>query len=222
MATQRDNITRELIERAILKFSSKVSLDSKTTFDDVIRIIRVFMRNHPEVFWFSHQYLYDEKTGVLRFKYNFTKEKADFFKGEIDKVIKDDFQIQYVKTLSELERVVYVYKWIANRTTYSECSSFNQTIYSVLINRNSVCTGYAKTAQYLLGLVGVESQLVFGKFHSDKSEHGRHGWNIVKVSGKWYHVDFCLADPSLRYILNPDATPIRKDSILWKIGRAHV
>lgn len=192
-----------------------VSLDSNTTFDDVRCIIKVFMRQHSEIFWFSHQYLYDDKTGILKFRYNFTKEKAEFFKGEIEKVVKEDFQIDYVKTISELERVVYVYKWIANRTTYNEYSSFNQTIYSILINRNSVCTGYAKTAQYLLGLVGIESQLVFGKFHSDKSEYGRHGWNIVKINGKWYHIDFCLADPSLRYLLSSEEKPIIKDSILW-------
>lgn len=215
MDTQQDNTAKNLIEKAIIGFSPMVSLDSKTTFDDVRNIIRVFMRKHPEIFWFSHQYLYDEKTGILKFRYNFTKEKAEFFKGEIEKVVKEDFQIDYVKTLSELERVVYVYKWNANRTTYNEYSSFNQTIYSVLINRNSVCTGYAKTAQYLLGLVGIESQLVFGKFHSDKSEHGRHGWNIVKINGRWYHIDFCLADPFLKYLLNREEKPIEKDSVIW-------
>jgi len=215
MAIPQDNTTREQIENAIIGFAPSVTLSSVTTFDDVRHIIRVFMRKHPEIFWFSHQYLFDEKNGILRFKYNFTKEKAAFFKGEIEKVVTEDFQVNYVKTLPKIERLVYVYKWIANRTTYNEYSSFNQTIYSVLINRNSVCTGYAKTAQYLLNLVGIESELVFGKFHSDKSEHGRHGWNIVKINGKWYHVDFCLADPSLRYLLNSDTTPINMDSLLW-------
>lgn len=84
-----------------------------------------------------------------------------------------------------------------------------------MVNRNSVCTGYAKTAQYLLALVGLESELVFGKFHSDKSEHGRHGWNIVKINDKCYHVDFCLADKSLSYLLNPDEVPNERDFVLW-------
>lgn len=215
MATQQDEMTRNLIENAILGCSPMVALDPKISFDDVRHIIRVFMRKHPEIFWFSHQYRYDEKTGILRFKYNFSIEKADFFKGEIEKVVKDDFQIDYVKNLSEIERLVYVYKWIANRTTYNEYSSFNQTIYSVLVNRNSVCTGYAKTAQYLLNLLGIESELVFGKFHSDRSEYGRHGWNIVKINGKWYHIDFCLADRSLSYLLTKDESPKENNSILW-------
>lgn len=209
------NANKNIIESAIREFTPCLVLTDNSTFDDVKNIIRVFMRKHPEIFWFSHQYLYDEKTGILKFKYNFTKEKANFFRDEIEKVVKEDFQIDHVKTLTELERVVYIYKWIANRTTYNEYSSFNQTIYSMLINRNSVCTGYAKTAQYLLGLVGIESQLVFGKFHSDKSEHGRHGWNVVKINGKWYHVDFCLADPTLSYLLNSEDAPIERDFLLW-------
>jgi len=215
MATQLNNATREQVENAIMEFNPLVTLDSKISFDAVRHTIRVFMRKHPEKFWFSHQYRYDEKTGVLRLKYNFTKEKADFFKREIEKVVKDDFQIDYVKSLSEIERLVYVYKWISNRTTYNEYSSFNQTIYSVLVNRNSVCTGYAKTAQYLLNLVGIESELVFGKFHSDKSEHGRHGWNIVKINDKWHHIDFCLADRTLSYLLNKGESPNENDNLLW-------
>jgi len=213
MSTRQD--INDKIEKAIMEFVPMVTLDPKITFDDIRHIIKVFMRKHPEIFWFSHQYHYDEKTGVLRFKYNFTKEKADFFKREIEKVVKDDFQIDYVYGLSEVERLVYVYKWIANRTTYNEYSSFNQTIYSVLINRNSVCTGYAKAAQYLLNLVGIESELVFGKFHSDKSELGRHGWNIVNINDKWYHIDFCLADGTLSYLLNKDESPKENNHILW-------
>ena len=120
-----------------------------------------------------------------------------------------------MKHLSDLEKVAYVYKWIVNNTTYNEYSSFNQTIYSVLINRNSVCTGYAKTAQYLLGMIGIQSELVFGKFHADKSNGGRHGWNIVKIHDDWYHVDFCLADPSLKHLLNSDETPIERDGLIW-------
>lgn len=215
MITKQANTSRELIENAILELAPTVALDSNTSLDEVKTFIRVFMRSHPEIFWFSHQYMYDEELGILKFRYNFTKEKTYFFKGEIEKVIKDDFHIDYVKTLSEMERLVYTYKWIARRTTYNAYSSFNQTIYSVLINRNSVCTGYAKTAQYLLSLVGIHSELVFGKFHADKSEHGHHAWNLVQVKEKWFHIDFCLADISLGYLLNFDETPIEKESILW-------
>jgi serine/threonine protein kinase len=173
------------------------------------------MRKHPEIFWFSHNYTYNEDSGIVKFIYNFTKEEIRFINGEIEKVLKKDFQVDYVRSLSELEKLVYVYKWIAKRTTYNEYSSYNQTIYSVLINRNSVCTGYAKTAQYLLSQVGINSRLIYGKFNCDKTDAGRHGWNVVQINGAWYHVDFCLADASLSNLINNDERPIVIDSVLW-------
>lgn len=225
MASRQNNNIAERIERAILGFEPTVALQFPITFDDVKSSIRVFMRNHPEVFWFSHQYHYDEASGLLMLDYNFNEAKARAIEAEIEKIVADDFQAGFVRTLTELERLVYVYKWIANRTTYNEYSSFNQTIYSVLVNRNSVCTGYAKTAQYLLETVGLESRLVFGKFHADKTEYGRHGWNIVRIDGRWYHVDFCLADKSLDYLLNGNELPVERDSVLWNyfgVTTAHI
>lgn len=209
------NELQDIVGVAILQQRPCVVLSRETIQDDVRKAIRVFMRQHPEIFWFSHQYHFDKSDSTLYLKYNFTPKKKDFFSKEIDNAVRFLFQQENLKNLSELEKVAYVYKWIINNTTYNGYSSFNQTIYSVLINRNSVCTGYAKTAQYLLSILGIESELVFGKFHADKSDGGRHGWNIVKIDGDWYHVDFCLADPSLKHLLNKDESPIEFDGLLW-------
>lgn len=210
-----EKVLEAIISDAIKKQLPCVTLRTDTHLDDVRKVIRVYMRQHPEVFWFSHQYILDEAIHTLYFKYNFTPQKKDFYIGEIEKAVERLFQPDKLKYLSDLEKVAYVYKWIVNNTTYNEYSSFNQTIYSVLINRNSVCTGYAKTAQYLLGLLGIRSELVFGKFHTDKSDGGRHSWNIVKIDGDWYHIDFCLADPALKHLLNSDESPIEHDGLLW-------
>lgn len=209
------NDLQGFVGEAILQQLPSIGLRGGTSHEDVRKAIRIFMRKHPEVFWFSHQYRFDESTSTLYLKYNFTTKKKEFFSKEIDNAVHFLFQPDKLKHLSHLEKVAYVYKWIVSNTTYNEYSSFNQTIYSVLINRNSVCTGYAKTAQYLLGILEVESELVFGKFHADNSENGRHGWNIVKIDGDWYHVDFCLADPSLKHLLSSGESPIEFDGLLW-------
>lgn len=206
---------QDIVGEAILQQQPYIVLAQGTKQDDVRKAIRVYMRKHPEIFWFSHQYRFDEAASTLYLKYNFTPKKKEFFSKEIDNAVRFLFQPDKLNNLSDLEKVAYVYKWIVDNTTYNEYSSFNQTIYSVLINRNSVCTGYAKTAQYLLDLLGIESEMVFGKFHADKSDGGRHGWNIIKIDGEWYHVDFCLADPSLKYLLNNDETQIEYDGLLW-------
>lgn len=177
--------------------------------------IRCFMRESPEIFWFSNRYRYNEQSRILHLRYNFTPKKTEFYKHQIHNVVEHGFQPKKLAGLTQLEKVTYVYIWLVDNTSYNDYSSFNQTIFSVLINRNSVCTGYAKTAQYLLRILGVDSRLVFGNLLADKSGESRHAWNIVKIDDTWYHVDFCLADPSLKHLLAKNEIPIESRGVLW-------
>ena len=61
-------------------------------------------------------------------------------------------------------------------------------MYGALVNRVSVCQGYAMAYQYLLRKVGIDSYYC-------SSRQLNHGWNIVKIDGKWYHVDCTWDDP---------------------------
>lgn len=146
------------------------------------------MRDNPDIFWFAHQYHYDEASSTIHFQYTFSPERVKTIQQSINDVIENDFCIEYVKNLSQKEQVAYVYKWLVTYCTYNANSAYNQSIYSVFVRRNSVCTGYAKVAQYLFNLLGVESRLVFGRLHNDK-EDGRHCWNLVKVDNEYSHFD---------------------------------
>lgn len=204
-----------LIEDAVFSQKNIISLPAGTPDEDVRAALRDIMRQHPEFFWFSHQYSYFASNSLLYLGYNFPAKKRRIFEIEIRKVVDNYFQPLKLEGLNEFGKVAYVYKWIKEYTDYNPHSSFNQTVYSVLINRSSVCTGYAKTAQYLLGLIGIESKLVFGKFHKDPTDTGRHAWNIVRIDGNWYHVDFSLADPVMGYLLADDEKPKEYDGLLW-------
>ena len=83
---------------------------------------------------------------------------------------------------------------------YNTNSAYNQNIDSAFVRRNSVCTGYAKAAQYLFKLLGIESCLVFGRLNND-NEGGRHCCNIVNIEGRYYHLDICLGDLSLEFVM---------------------
>lgn len=65
-----------------------------------------------------------------------------------------------------------------------------------------VCDGYAKTFQWMLRCLGVESFLVYGKGSNDN-----HAWNKVKINGTWYNADVCWDDTesSETYFLKSDA-----------------
>lgn len=184
------------IEEFIRNQSANLKIEQFTTSDKIRNAIRWIMRNNPDIFWFAHQYHYDEASSTIHFQYTFSVERVKTIQQSINDVIENDFCIEYVKKLSQQEQVVYVYKWLVSYCNYNVNSAYNQNIYSIFVRRNSVCTGYAKAAQYLFNLLGIESHLVFGRLHNDK-EDGRHCWNLVKVDNEYCHFDACFGDSIL-------------------------
>jgi len=189
-----------IIEEALRSHQSDVQLSSAVSKDDVYHAVKTVMRDNPDIFWFSHQWEYDENKNTIHFFYNISLERSNKAEKQIEDVVKNDFNIDFVKTLSIKEQVMYVYKWIALYCKYDIYSAYNQTIYSVFVYRNSVCTGIAKAAQYLFQLLGIESRLVFGKLKNSEPK-SRHCWLIVNVEGNWYHFDPTFALPDTKSIL---------------------
>lgn len=180
----------------VYSHSSDLKLNQYSSADEIRDTIRWIMRDNPDIFWFAHQYHYDEASSTIHFQYTFSAERVKTIQQSINDVIENDFCIEYVKKLNLQEQVAYIYKWLVTYCTYNANSAYNQSIYSVFVRRNSVCTGYAKAAQYLFNLLGIESRLVFGRLHNDK-EDGRHCWNLVKVDNGYYHFDACFGDSIL-------------------------
>lgn len=184
------------LEYSIRSHRTKLELVQYSSPNDIRNAIRWVMRDNPDIFWFAHQYHYDEASSTIHFQYTFSAERVKTIQQSINDVIENDFCLEYVKKLSLQEQVSYVYRWLVTYCTYNTNSAYNQSIYSVFVRRNSVCTGYAKAAQYLFNLLGIESRLVFGCLHNDK-EDGRHCWNLVKVDNEYYHFDACFGDSIL-------------------------
>ena len=84
-----------------------------------------------------------------------------------------------------IKKILYVYEKIVDEVDYDESAPDNQNIYSIFVNRQSVCAGYSKATQYLLEQLGVFCTYVTGK----TTEGGNHAWNLVKCNGDYYYVD---------------------------------
>lgn len=203
------------IVQAIRSFKSSVEVARTTTEDEVCHAIRQVMRDNPDLFWFSHQWHYSQENANIRFRYTIDKEHSEKVKRQTEDVVQKDFKLDFVRTLSVWEQVMYVYKWIALYCNYNIHSAHNQTIYSVFVQRHSVCTGIAKTAQYLLKLLGIESRLVFGKMNNSEKD-SRHCWLIVNIEEQWYHLDPTFALPETDHLLRQcGVKPLQGDDCLF-------
>ena len=96
--------------------------------------------------------------------------------------------------MSGLEKETAVYRWIVNNVNYDwthqdvmrETPRESFTPYGGLVNHTAVCLGYATTFQLLMDMAGVECITVVGASRSSTEDHG---WNMVRLNGKWYCVD---------------------------------
>lgn len=184
----------DTIERALLQHAAFVAVDAGVTANEIWQTVRRVLRDNPDIFWYAHRSTYDEANHLLTLRYLFSPKRSDMLEQSIADVISKDFQLERVTLLKPLGQVMCVYKWLLSYCNYNINSAFNQDIDSVFVRRNSVCTGYAKAAQYLFQLLGIESRLVFGQLNNDE-KRGRHCWNLVKIDGRYFHIDVSLGDP---------------------------
>jgi len=84
--------------------------------------------------------------------------------------------------------LVYEYEYDYDRLLNGTMPYESYTSAGLLMKGKGVCQAYAYTYMYLLTLAGIEC-------HVTSSEEINHAWNIIKVSGKYYHVDCTWDDP---------------------------
>jgi len=108
---------------------------------------------------------------------------------------------QYATT--DLEKARLIYSWITHNISYDVealNNLFNNNIYpdvsthNVLINRSTICSGYANLYQQLAEKMGLKSIVILGyakggNYAVGEDNEVNHGWNGVKIDGKWYLVD---------------------------------
>ena len=95
---------------------------------------------------------------------------------------------------SDAEKALYLHEYMALHYDYdhdeytdSTLTELQHTAYGMLKNGKAVCEGYAWLYDILLHRVGVDAMLL------ESIEIG-HGWNLVKIDDKWYHVDVTWDD----------------------------
>jgi len=116
--------------------------------------------------------------------------------------------------MTDLQKELAIHDYIVNNTEYNTTPgitfdsagnakltpNFNVvfTAYGVLINGTGVCEGYADAANILLNKAGIESRMIYGMANGGNGVEP-HSWNIVKISGEYYHLDVTWDDGSRSY-----------------------
>lgn len=119
--------------------------------------------------------------------------------------------IQNNNSLTVEQKLLLLHDRLAvwNKYGYSDTATTMEsyTAYGALVNRVSVCQGYALAYMYLLDRIGIKNYCCL-------SEDLNHIWNIVYVNGLPYHVDVTWDDIGWSDYANGTEGAVRHDNFL--------
>lgn len=83
---------------------------------------------------------------------------------------------------TDLQKFIAIYSFLCDNSHYTSDIGDSMTItpYSILVNGEGICGGYANLMQRALTQQGIEAEYVSCEAHA---------WDIVKLNGAWYHAD---------------------------------
>lgn len=132
--------------------------------------------------------------------YLYTAEQVEDMQKKIDAAA-DKMIAELADGMSEYEIVRFFYDKLASEVEYNENAENLRDIYGALVDKSTVCGGYAKAFSYLCSKIGIESITITGDFNETP-----HMWNMVKINGEWYHIDVTSGNA-----MNTDYPYIRYD-----------
>ena len=120
---------------------------------------------------------------------------------KVDKKAKAIIKKTITSDMSDAQKVKAVHDYIAFNCAYDYDNLLRGTIPAVsytaegvLLKKKAVCQGYAEAFKLLMDMLGIPCKMVTGTADNGGGYAG-HAWNIVKVGGKWYHIDVTWDDP---------------------------
>ncbi|MDO5291243.1 MAG: transglutaminase domain-containing protein [bacterium] len=127
----------------------------------------------------------DTYSVTYTFEYNETKEQTEI----VDKNIASALKVLDIEDKTDYEKIKAIHNYIIKNTSYDVRVEKNSA-YDNLINRSSVCQGYALLTYKMMKEAGIDCRIITGQ-----GKGVSHAWNIVKLDGNWYNIDCTWDDP---------------------------
>lgn len=192
MLTYSQQTLYDQIYENAMKMNASFKIGSTLDNSSMTTVMTAVYNDHPEIFWIdtscSYEYSTNGTVGFVTIKFNDTASKYSICKSQFDSAV-DQIIDRTAGLDSDLEKERCVYKALMEGVSYDENAPMNQSAYSAIVNGSSVCAGYARAFQYIMIKMGIPCYLCNGD-----AQGVAHGWNIVKIDGKFYNVDLTWDD----------------------------
>lgn len=192
-------------------FNTKIDLkEYSVNLNDAKLLIKEFVNVVPELFYVVNSVKVISRDNIIEsFEFTFidnAEEKSEDYKNLIASIAS-----RADKNWSTVQKVLFFHDYLCSNYSYDDSLSVYDA-YSMITLGKGVCQAYALLFKALLAYHGIDSKYV-------TSEKMNHGWNIVKIASRWYHVDVTWDDPQNdRYGLAYHKNMLLSDSAIEKTG----
>ena len=186
--------------RSFSSGSVSAMLSPGIEWEEILKVYRSVLSDHPEYFWVASQCTYNS-SGSVSFSTLVTVNESNHeeYEQRLEQGIQDVLS-QVPEGLSLYDKILCIHDIIVNSTVYgtdyvtasAEDSERYYTAYGCLVDHRAVCEGYSKGFMAVMNRIGVPCGVVSGK---DKRNGQGHAWNYVEYEGKYYWIDVTWDDP---------------------------
>lgn len=177
---------KEGLKNLALSFTVPL-LDGKV-LSDIYFMVRM---DCPEIFWsvkFSYKYYKDSDRAEMIPEYLFKKNQILEHKAAMESRIKKI--ARQAEHLDEKGKELFIHDFICQNVRYDKLKkSYSHEIIGPLGQGVGVCEGIAKSVKVLCDALGIWCIIALCDNNPEKGIKYRHMWNVVRIEGKYYHLD---------------------------------
>ncbi|WP_438349091.1 transglutaminase domain-containing protein [Paenibacillus sp. FA6] len=127
----------------------------------------------------------------VKLSYRETAQETAYVENTVKNVLKEII----IPGMNDHEKVKVIHDWIVTHLKY-DTTLQKYTAYDGLSTGSTVCQGYSLLTYKMLKEAGIQNRIVEGTATPEGSKKSQlHAWNLVLVSGNWYHLDTTWDDP---------------------------
>lgn len=191
---------------------------------DIYFMVRM---DHPELFYsvkFSYRFYPNSESVEFIPEYIFEKKKIKEHQQAMEARIKK--LVRPAEKMNEKDKEKYIHDFICENITYDKLKkAYSHEIIGALGHGVAVCEGIAKAVKILCDRLGIWCIIALSESNPEKGIKYRHAWNVVRIEGKYYHLDATFDNSlgkkeQIRYdYFNLNDKSIFRDHepVIWKV-----
>lgn len=180
-------------------YAMKVGLESlapsfpvpRLEHEELANVYFLLRLDHPKIFYsvsYKYRYYPDSENIEMIPEYLFQKGKIMEHQKAMEARVKK--LAKQAEGLSEVEKERFIHDFICENVHYDKLKKpYSHEIIGPLGHGVGVCEGIAKSVKILCDALGIWCMIAISERNPEKNIKYRHAWNVIKIGGKYYHLD---------------------------------